>query len=63
MKKIAVIPGDGVGPEVVRESQRVLEHIASLDPAIELALRRVPLERRVVPEIGRDDAAGRARRR
>jgi len=27
MKKIAVIPGDGIGPEVVREALRVLRHL------------------------------------
>ena len=27
MKKIAVIPGDGIGPEVVREAVRVLKHL------------------------------------
>ena len=42
MKKIAVIPGDGVGPEVVRESRKVLEHIASLDPAIEFHFEVFP---------------------
>ncbi len=25
--KIAVLPGDGVGPDVVREAQRVLEEV------------------------------------
>ena len=29
--KIAVIPGDGIGPEVMRESVKVLEHIARKD--------------------------------
>ena len=29
--KIAVIPGDGVGPEVIREGVRVLEEAARLD--------------------------------
>ena len=29
--KIASIPGDGVGNEVVREGLRVLEHIAKVD--------------------------------
>jgi 3-isopropylmalate dehydrogenase len=29
--EIAVIPGDGIGPEVVREGLRVLERVASLD--------------------------------
>src|SRR4026207_1331941 len=27
MKRIAVIPGDGIGPEVVREAVRVLRHL------------------------------------
>jgi 3-isopropylmalate dehydrogenase len=27
MKRIAVIPGDGIGPEVVREAVRVLKHL------------------------------------
>ncbi|MFQ7583505.1 MAG: hypothetical protein ACLRMW_04885 [[Clostridium] symbiosum] len=29
--KIAVIPGDGVGPDVIREGVRVLEEAARLD--------------------------------
>ncbi len=31
MKKIAVIPGDGIGPEVTAEAVRVLRHIAALN--------------------------------
>ena len=27
MKRIAVIPGDGIGPEVVREAVRVIHHL------------------------------------
>jgi 3-isopropylmalate dehydrogenase len=27
MKRVAVIPGDGIGPEVIREAVRVLEHL------------------------------------
>lgn len=27
MKKIAVIPGDGIGPEVIREAVRVIQHL------------------------------------
>lgn len=30
MKRIAVIPGDGIGPEVVREAVRVLKHFKDL---------------------------------
>ena len=37
MKSIAVIPGDGVGPEVVRESEKVLHTVGTIDPAVELA--------------------------
>ena len=29
MKKIAVIPGDGIGPEVIKQAVRVLDHIRS----------------------------------
>lgn len=29
MKRIAVIPGDGIGPEVVREAVRVLKHLGT----------------------------------
>ncbi|NBS58212.1 MAG: isocitrate/isopropylmalate dehydrogenase family protein, partial [Betaproteobacteria bacterium] len=29
--RIAVIPGDGIGPEVVREGLRVLERVAALE--------------------------------
>lgn len=28
MPRIALVPGDGIGPEVVREARRVLEHVA-----------------------------------
>jgi tartrate dehydrogenase/decarboxylase/D-malate dehydrogenase len=28
--KIAIIPGDGIGKEVIQEGQRVLEHLAKL---------------------------------
>src|ERR1700731_1155973 len=28
--KIAIIPGDGIGKEVIQEGQRVLEHVAEL---------------------------------
>ena len=29
--KVAVVPGDGIGPEVMRESVKVLEHISAID--------------------------------
>ena len=37
MKRIAVIPGDGIGPEVVREAVRVLKHLQNTR-AVELEL-------------------------
>jgi 3-isopropylmalate dehydrogenase len=30
MKRIAVIPGDGIGPEVIQQAVRVLEHLQSI---------------------------------
>ncbi len=36
MKRIAVIPGDGIGPEVVRESVRVIRRLQET--------RDIPLE-------------------
>lgn len=38
---IAVIPGDGIGPEVVREGLRVLERVAAIE-GFETALTRYP---------------------
>ena len=37
MKRIAVIPGDGIGPEVVREAVRVLRHLQQTN-SLELEL-------------------------
>jgi tartrate dehydrogenase/decarboxylase / D-malate dehydrogenase len=42
MKRIAVIPGDGVGPEVVGESLRVLDFVSANDPGVELHFDRFP---------------------
>ena len=39
--KVAVVAGDGIGPEVVREGLRVLERIASME-GFEVALTRYP---------------------
>lgn len=36
MQRIAIIPGDGVGPEVVRESRKLLDFICGRDSAVEL---------------------------
>ena len=38
---IAVIPGDGIGPEVVREGLRVLERVASIE-GLDVRLTRYP---------------------
>ncbi len=35
MHRIAVIPGDGVGPEVVRESEKLLHAISGRDPSVQ----------------------------
>jgi tartrate dehydrogenase/decarboxylase/D-malate dehydrogenase len=40
--RIAVIPGDGVGPEVVRESKKLLESIAGRDEAVRLTFDHFP---------------------
>jgi tartrate dehydrogenase/decarboxylase/D-malate dehydrogenase len=42
MKKIAVIPGDGVGPEVTAAACRVLDRVTELDPAIRLHTDEFP---------------------
>ncbi len=42
MDRIAIIPGDGVGPEVVAESRKVLEFISARDPAVEFAFDEFP---------------------
>ncbi|MEA5040685.1 MAG: tartrate dehydrogenase [Clostridiaceae bacterium] len=39
---IAVIPGDGVGPEVIAEGVRILERVAALDGGIAFRLTRFP---------------------
>jgi tartrate dehydrogenase/decarboxylase/D-malate dehydrogenase len=40
--RIAVIPGDGVGAEVTRESEKVLAFIAGRDPDVDFSLDRFP---------------------
>jgi tartrate dehydrogenase/decarboxylase/D-malate dehydrogenase len=40
--RIAVIPGDGVGPEVTRESEKVLRFIAERDPEMSFELEHLP---------------------
>ena len=40
--KIAVIAGDGIGPEVIREGVRVLEHVGELDGGFEFEFTHFP---------------------
>lgn len=42
MQRIAVIAGDGVGPDVVGQSRRVLDAIMDLDPHVRLAFDEFP---------------------
>ncbi|CAA9399853.1 D-malate dehydrogenase [decarboxylating] [uncultured Rubrobacteraceae bacterium] len=42
MAEIAVIGGDGIGPEVVRAGMRVLEAVAKEDPSLELGFTEFP---------------------
>lgn len=42
MHRIAIIPGDGVGPEVVAESRKLLDVISERDPAVELSFDEYP---------------------
>ena len=41
MTRLAVVPGDGVGPEVVAESEKVLRRIADLDATIDFEFDRL----------------------
>jgi len=38
--RIAVVPGDGVGPEVTAEAEKVLDAVAGLDPTVRLSFER-----------------------
>lgn len=42
MHRIAVIPGDGVGPEVVAESRKLLDFISSRDPRVQFSFDEFP---------------------
>ena len=37
-KKIAVIPGDGIGPEVIAEGMRILETVNEKEMAVGLGI-------------------------
>ena len=39
---IAVIPGDGIGPEVVAQGQRILQQVMKLDPSVHLTFEEFP---------------------
>ena len=45
---LAVIPGDGVGPEVIAEGRKVLEALASSGGTV-LPVYRVPMGQRLLP--------------
>ena len=55
--RIAVMPGDGIGKEVVPEGQRVLE-AAAQKFGVELRVRAFRLELRLLREARDDDARG-----
>jgi tartrate dehydrogenase/decarboxylase/D-malate dehydrogenase len=63
--RIAVIPGDGVGPEVTAESEKVLRSVAEQDPDVEFTFDHFPwgtdyyLETgRMMPEDGLETLRG-----
>ncbi len=49
---VAVIPGDGIGPEVVREARRVLDAVAQLDGGIDFSYTEFPWGCRYYSEHG-----------
>ena len=65
MVRVAVIGGDGIGPEVVRAGMRVMEAAAGSDPSLELSFTEFPwsceyyLEHgRMMPESGIETLRG-----
>lgn len=42
MTRLAVIPGDGAGPEVTAESEKVLHRLGELDPALTFSFEHFP---------------------
>jgi len=53
LTRIAVIGGDGIGPEVIRAGIRVLEAASEVDPSVELAFTEFPWSCRYYLEHGR----------
>ena len=51
--KIAVIPGDGIGPEVIREGVKVLREVSRLDGGFELEFTNFPWGCEYYKETGR----------
>jgi tartrate dehydrogenase/decarboxylase / D-malate dehydrogenase len=65
MQRIAIVPGDGVGPEVIRESRKVLDFINSRDDAVGLEFAEFPWGTnyylstgQMMPDDGLDQLAG-----
>ena len=58
--RIATIPGDGIGKEVVPAGQQVLEALATVEQRVPLRVRELRLGRRLLPQARRDDAGGRS---
>ncbi len=54
--KIAVIPGDGIGQEVMPEGLKVLRAMQETTPGLELALRDLSLGLRLLPRARLHDA-------
>ena len=49
--KIAVIPGDGIGPEVIRQARKVLDRVSRVFD-LEFTYREVPMGGRAIDETG-----------
>ena len=47
-EKLALYPGDGIGPEVIDEAVRVLERVQTLDGQLQLELTNASLGRRLL---------------
>ena len=47
--KIAVIPGDGIGPEVIGEGVRVLRKVAELDGTYYMGVLTIPALEKILP--------------
>ena len=52
--RIAVLPGDGIGPEVMREALKVLQAVESVFPDMRLTCTEYPAGARCCQETGND---------